>query len=105
MKKLTWTELREVIDNHNKEHNVSKQYGDKEPLHCVAVIDNSSFAEEFSLESRSYEFRSDEKFFLPNMMGRSIFADSLDGTDTGVRLDWYIFEKDGWKIEYCYVKE
>ena len=47
-------------------------------------------------------FRSDNKYFVSNMGGNSIFADSLDGADVGVRLDWYL---NDWKIEYCYILE
>ena len=103
MEKLTFRELVSIIQKHNKENNITQQFSDKKPLSCVAVIDNSSFEKEYPLESRSYRFRSDNKRFLPEMMGNSIFADALDGSDDGVRLDWYIFE-DNWKIEYCYVE-
>ena len=98
---MTWQELLKQIDKHNKENEITQQYSDKNPLRCVVVIDSSTWEVEYPLESRSYEFRSDEKFFLPQMMGRSIYADSLDGSDTGVRLDWYLSE---WKIEDCYIK-
>lgn len=104
MKKLTYGELLNIINKHNNDCGIAKQYGDKNYLSCVVVIDNSSFAEEYSLEARSYRFRSDEKHFLPNMIGSSIFADSLDGSDTGVRLDWYIYGDNAWEIEYCYIE-
>lgn len=42
------------------------------------------------------------------MSGYSIFGDSLDGSDNGVRLDYYMADErageDGWKIERCYIK-
>jgi hypothetical protein len=57
--------------------------------------------EDYPLESRSYEFRSDEKYFLPEMGGNSIFATSLDGSDRNVRLDHYLHM---WKVDYCYLK-
>lgn len=108
MNKLTWSELVKAIDAHNNDYCINRQYEDEKPLSCVVVIKNSSFAKEYPLESRSYRFRSDNKFFLPMMMGRSIFADALDGTDDGVRLDWYLFgdDKDScWEIEYCYIED
>ena len=105
MEKLTYGELLNIINKHNNDYNITRQYGDKDNyLSCVVVIDNSSFAEEYPLEARSYRFRSDEKRFLPNMIGNSIFANSLDGSDMGVRLDWYIYGEDAWKIEYCYIE-
>lgn len=105
MNKLTYNELLNVIHKHNDENNIVRQYSDPNPLYCVAVISNDSFSQEYSLESRSYRFRSDEKRFLPEMLGNSIFANALDGTDDGVRLDWYIYGgEDAWKIEYCYIE-
>lgn len=106
MEKLTFNELVNIIKRHNEENHITTQYGDKNALSCVAVIDNSSFGgKEYPLESRSYRFRSDEKFFVPEMLGHSIFADALDGSDDGVRLDWYLFEENPWEIEYCYIEE
>lgn len=55
----------------------------------------------YSLESRSYQFRSDSKYFLPKMGGNSIFARNLDNTDS-IRVDWYFGD---WEIDYCYVME
>ena len=101
--KLTLKQVREIIDKHNEENAIKQQYQDDKPLWFVMVIDNQSFTKEYPLESRSYKFRSDNKFFLPNMSGSSLFGNSLDETDMGVRLDWYIF--DDWKIEYCYMLE
>ena len=105
MKKYTWGELLDIIHKHNEENNIKSQYSDSDYLSCVAVIDNSSFDKKYSLEARSYRFRSDSKFFLPNMMGKSIFANSLDDTDMGVRLDWYLYGDNTWKIEYCYIED
>lgn len=100
-KKLTFRELCGIIAKHNEENNITQQYQDENPLWCVAVIDNSSFCHEFSLESRSYRFRSDNKYFLSGMGGNSIFCNNLANDDIGVRLDWYLGD---WKIEYCYIE-
>lgn len=100
---LTFQQVKQLISEHNARYNIRQQYQDDKPLWFVMVIDNKSFSKEYPLKSRSYIFRSDNKFFLPDMVGSSLFADSLDGTDINVRLDWYIF--DGWEIEYCYLLE
>ncbi len=102
MKKLSFKELVSKIWRHNEEKGITTQYQDNEPLQCVVVIDNVSFDKEYPIESRSYKFRSDNKYFLSNMGGNSIFAESLDGSDR-VRLDWYLSGKDAWKVEYCYI--
>lgn len=104
MNKLELNQLFDAIREHNMDHSIKSQYSDPEPLSCVIVFKNESWPtrkEDYSLESRSYEFRSDEKYFLPEMGGNSIFADSLDGSDKGVRLDHYLHM---WKVDYCYVR-
>lgn len=94
----------DLIREHNSDHSITSQWSDPEPLRCVIVFKNESWPnreKDYSLESRSYEFRSDEKYFIPEMGGSSIFADSLDGSDKGVRLDHYLGK---WKVDYCYIK-
>lgn len=54
----------------------------------------------YTEEQRSYEVISSNKYFMPNMLGSSIFGNCLDGTDQGVRLDWY-----NWEVDYCYLLE
>ena len=69
------------------------------------VIDNydgyDESGKEYPLESRSYEFRSDEKYFLSGTGGSSIFATSMDKSDVDVRLDLYL---NKWKVDYCYLR-
>ena len=72
------------------------------------VFTEDSFNRPYPLLGRSYIFSSDNKAFYPNMGGYSIFACCLDGSDQGVRLDWYISEEgneDGWKVQDCYILE
>lgn len=71
------------------------------------VFSPASFEQEYTLESRTYVVSSDNKAFQPNMGGYSIFAASLDGSDSGVRLEQYMASEhggtDGWQIERCYM--
>ena len=102
MTKLEINQLFDVIKEHNEDHFVKSQYSDLSPLNCVIVFKNESWpGKEYSLESRSYEFRSDEKYFLSGMGGDSIFATSLDKSDVDVRLDRYL---NKWKVDYCYLR-
>lgn len=77
-------------------------------MSMVAVITEDSFNEKYSLEGRSYQFTNKEKAFIPGMGGYSIFASCLDGSDH-CRIEGCLAEerggKDGWKVEYCYIKE
>lgn len=105
MKKITWSELCEAMWNFNEEHGY-KTKGNKERLKGVVVFKEESWDRAYTETQRSYELTSDNKAFLPNQLGNSIFADCLDGKDLGVRLDWYMHdEKMPWKVEYCYLLE
>lgn len=64
----------------------------------------SSFNHPYPLQARTYMVSSDNKWFKRGMAGNSIFGSSLDGSDTGVRLDLYMRDtgnKDGWVVEDC----
>lgn len=92
MKKMTFAELRNSVDKWSN---------------AVVVFKPESFSREFSELARSYQISSDAKYFNPNMGGNSLFGNCLDGTDNGVRLDWYMHrlpnEGTAWAIEYCYI--
>lgn len=101
MKKLTFDEVWERFVKHNQENNVTYQFSDRDRLEAVIVFAPSSWpGKDYSLESRSYKFVSDNKAFIPGMCSNSIFADSLDKSDLGVRLDHVI---DEWVEDYCYI--
>ena len=98
---MTYHELKETFCD-------LKQKFPKEDLTAHVVFTEDSFAEPYSLLSRTYSFSSNNNGFWPNKFSRSIFAYCLDGTDQGVRLDWYMEaegNKDGWKVQECYVLE
>ena len=81
----------------------------KEHLKGYITFTSDSFTEPYSEESRTYVVSSDNKAFIPNMGGYSIYGSSLDGEDSMVRLDQYMATeyggKNGWKIEKCYLKQ
>ena len=100
-KKMTFKELRDYIYEYNKTHNWVT-----ETIKAVIVFTEDSFDREYSEESRSYEISSDNKTFR-NSISNSLFGYCLDGTDQGVRLDWYMEyygnKDNGWKVDYCYL--
>lgn len=80
----------------------------REDLTAHVVFTEDSFAGPYPLLSRTYLVSSDNKGFRPNMFSSSVFAYCLDGTDQGVRLDWYMADEgntDGWKVQDCYILE
>ena len=101
IKKITFQELRDYFYIHNKARNWAIDV-----LQAVIVFTPDSFDKEYSEESRSYEIRSDANTFR-DTISNSLFASCLDGTDQGVRLDWYMEyygnKDDRWKVDYCYL--
>ena len=103
MKKLTWSEVEELMWKHNRDNNITVKGTDKHPITCVVVFKQGDwFRKEFTEVERSYRVSSDNKAFIPGQIGSSIFADCLDGTENGVRLDYYI---NRWKVDYCYMED
>ncbi len=96
---MTYQELGERFWKTEKER--------KGHLTGYIVFSQDSFQKPYSLESRTYRFSSDNKAFWSKFGSRSIYADSLDGTDQNVRIDRYMKDEmggpDGWKIERCYL--
>ena len=70
------------------------------------VFTEETFTTPYSEESRTYRVSSDNKAFIPNMGGYSIYASCIDGTDPCVRLEQYMAAerggRDGWQVERCY---
>lgn len=87
------------------------QYEENRPeqhLTAIIVFSEDSFDRRYPRLSRSYITSSNNKAYQPNMGGYSVFASCLDGTDPGVRLEWYMEEHGntgGWKAEDCYILE
>lgn len=84
-------DAREIWDAMNECHITGKH------RMAVIVFKQSNFKDEYSVESRSYRSYSDQWGWDYDKMGNCRLGDCLDGTETGVRLDWY-----NWDIEYWY---
>lgn len=98
---MRYSELKQIFQKFKLDH-------PKDDLTAHIIFTEDSFDKQYPLLSRTYSFTSDNKAFLPNMGGYSIFGYCLDGTDQGVRLDWCMAEEgnsDGWKVEDCYILE
>lgn len=97
---MTYQELKKYFRHHESTYPES---------HLTAYITFSSFGpletRTFSNRGRTYAVSSNCKAFIPNMGGYSIFGTALDGSDNGVRLDYYMQEeragKDGWQVNDC----
>lgn len=97
--KMTWCELSDYLCKHH------------EAVGVVVFKQHPNWTKAGKIypeAERSYKVYGDNKFFYPNMISTSIWADALEGTDKGVRLDWYMFHEnaeDRWQVDYCYILE
>lgn len=102
MNKLTFGEFREKMWKFNEENGVTVK-GKGPTIYGVVVMTKDSFSKPYTEVERSYRCSNQNKAFIADQCSNSIFADCLDGTDFGVRLDWYI--PTDWKVDYCYFEE
>lgn len=99
---MTYSEMKKYLREYNKTHNYIE-----EVINGYVVITKDSFNKEYTEEERTYEVSSDNKAFIPGMLGYSIYGNCLDGKDRGVRMDNYLEEEHnggGWKVEKCYIR-
>ena len=84
---------------------------ERELKHLTAhiLITEDSFTEKYSQEALTYVVSSNNKAYLPNMGGYSVYGSCLDGSDPFIRLEAYLAcergPEDGWKVELCYPVE
>lgn len=126
IKKLTWSQVCDIIQKYHKENNI--QYCTDRTnypvLHFRAVfdpfasnwpkyykkwddnlnknVDDLEKPRTYSEESCTYEFDDCQKYWFSDLIGRSLFACCLDKNDldcTGIKLDQYL---GSWKMLYCY---
>lgn len=101
MEKLTWSEFERIMFQHNVDNNITVKGVDEHPLIGVIVYKQGDyFNKEYTELERSYRVSSDNKWFIPGQIGRSMYADCLDKIDRNVRLDYY----PEWEVDYCYIE-
>lgn len=100
MEKITYAQLSAIFREHERTHTGKHLTG-------AIIFTKDSFTKEYSEASRTYLVSSNNKAFLPNMGGYSIYGSALDGSDPMVRLENYMAEErggeNGWKVDYCYL--
>lgn len=96
---ICYDEMVALFERHNEDNNIRTKGVDKNPLYAVIVFSQDNWKEPYTELERSYRVSSDNKAFIPNQLGNSIFMNCINGHDNGVRLDWY-----NWKIEKIYLE-
>lgn len=71
-----------------------KEFYDQQNKYALITYKQENFEKEFSEQSRTYMVGSYNKCFQSGKIANSMFGSCIDGTDIGVRLDWY-----NWKVE------
>ena len=93
--KLTLSELTGMFVARNKKSRTFRS-----PLWGVVVFAKESFTQNYPDKSRAYLFSSENNRFFPHVSSEEVFGSCLDGSDSGLNLDWYF---RSWKVEYCLV--
>ena len=94
--KVPYEQLWHVMNDYNTKHPEKSETGN---LFGVIVYKASNWPDkEYSLASRSYEVSNANRCFQNGKIANSLFGYALDGSDSGVRLDWY-----NWEVDYCYM--
>lgn len=81
MKQVTYSQMQEELY-------------DQENKYVLITYKQENWDKEYSEQSRTYMVGSYNKCFKSGMLGNSMYGSCIDGTDVGVRLDWY-----NWKVE------
>ena len=100
MEKMTYAELRDTMFKFNEENPDGKS-----TLYGVIVFTADSFSAPYTETERSYKVSNNNKGFQHGKISNSIYGSCLDGKDSNVRLDWYMYDEKPWKVEYCYIEE
>ncbi len=98
---MKYSEMTKIFREHESSYPT-------EHLTAHIIFTEDSFDRRYPRISRTYCLSSNNKAFQPNKGGYSIFACCLDGSDQGVRLEWYMAGEGnagGWKVEDCYILE
>ncbi len=96
MKKIPFSELEAIMMRFNKEH---PEQQDTASITGVIVFKQEKWPNKtYSVKSRSYRVSNSNRAFQEGKISNQLSGNCLDGTDQGVRLDWY-----KWEVEYCYM--
>lgn len=97
MQKISYAKMEQMFRDYNSTHDENKA-----TLSAVVVFKQEQKGwnrNDYTLEQRSYRVWNNNRAFQEGKCANSVFGDCLDGTDLGIRLDWY-----HWDVDYCYME-
>lgn len=107
----SWQELRKQFMSYEDQRDkvMREQHQQMPPLTGYVTFTKGSFDKEYSEESRTYVFSSDNKAFQAHSVSSSLLGSCMDGSDPNIRLDEYMQEyhggEQGWEIEQCLIQK
>lgn len=81
-----------------------RKYGDDMSIGGIIIFDQSNFNKKYTKLGRSYITSSSNNRYNWKMVGNSVFASCLDGSEMGVRIDEWLYGINPFKIEECYIE-
>ena len=93
--RISYAKFEEIMREYNRRF---PENADMRKLSGVIVYKPDNWPKAYSEESRSYRVWNCNRHYQDGKIANSLFGNCLDGTDIGVRLDWY-----NWTVDYCYM--
>ena len=93
--RITMRKLEEIMREYNRRF---PENADSAKLAGVIVYKASNWPKAYSELERSYRVWNCNPYFHDGKISNRLSGDCLDGTDIGVRLDWY-----KWDVDFCYM--
>lgn len=94
--RITFADLCENMMQFNALH---PELSETPARSAVIVYSAHNWTKHYNVQSRSYRVYNSNRMFQAGKLANSLFGYCLDGSDLGVRLDWY-----KWAVEYCYME-
>ena len=110
---ISYYELAQKFHDHNVSNKISCKGTDKHPIYGVIVFDRCNYEKsDISLENRSWRISSDNKAYIPDQLGYSVFGENLKNKDwcrfnslADAIKDQHGDQHGDLIVEYCYLEE
>lgn len=97
MTKITLQDMENRMREYNRRHPERAESAD---ISAIIVFKQGNWDKEYPEISRMYRVWNCNRGYQDGKISNSVFMYCLDGTDQGVRFDWY-----NWAVDYCFMVE